>query len=77
MREKRRVSLSRYAIERNGNLVKHLVFEASNDNYPASNIVIIAYDSIKDAQELIEIWPDASIFDLKNNLHVVPESVIL
>jgi hypothetical protein len=69
--------LSRYAIERNGNLVKHVVFEANNDNYPASNVVIIAYESLKDVQELIKIWPDASIFDLKNNLHVVPESGII
>lgn len=69
--------MSRYAIERNGNLVKHVVFEASNDNYPASNVVAIAYDSLKQAQELIKIWPDAKVFDLKNNLHIVPESDIV
>jgi hypothetical protein len=69
--------LSRYAIRRNGELVRHVVFEASNDNYANSSVVTVAYDSIKSAQELIQIWPDAQIFDLKNNLHVVSESGIV
>jgi hypothetical protein len=69
--------LTRYAIERSGELVKHVVFEASNDNYPASNVIVVAYNSLKEAQELLQIWPDASIFDLKNNLHLVAESVIM
>jgi len=69
--------LSRYAIERNGELVNHVVFEASNDNYANSSVVVVSYEAIKSARELIEIWPDARIFDLKNNLHVVPESGIV
>lgn len=69
--------MSRYAIQRNGELVKHVVFEASNDNYAASNIVVVAYDSLKSAQELLQVWPDAQVFDLKNNLHVVSESGIV
>jgi hypothetical protein len=69
--------LSRYAIRRNGELVRHVVFEASNDNYANSSVVMVAYDSIKSAQELLQIWPDAQIFDLKNNLHVVYESGIV
>jgi hypothetical protein len=69
--------LSRYAIRRNGELVRHVVFEASNDNYANSSVVMVAYDSIKSAQELLQIWPDAQIFDLKNNLHVVSESGIV
>jgi hypothetical protein len=69
--------LSRYAIRRNGELVRHVVFEASNDNYANSSVVIVAYDSIKSAQELLQVWPDAQIFDLKNNLHVVSESGIV
>lgn len=69
--------MSRYAIQRNGELVKQVVFEASNDNYANSSVVLIAYDSIKSAQELLQIWPDAQVFDLKNNLHVVSESGIV
>lgn len=69
--------MSRYAISRNGELVRHVVFEASNDNYANSSVVTIAYDSIKSAQQLIQIWPDAEIFDLKNNLHIVSESGIV
>ncbi len=69
--------MSRYAIRRNGELVRHVVFEASNDNYANSSVVMVAYDSIKSAQELLQIWPDAQIFDLKNNLHVVSESGIV
>jgi len=69
--------LTRYAIERKGELVNQVVFEASNDNYPASNVVVLSFDYIKQAQELLQIWPDAQIFDLKNNLHLVTESVIL
>lgn len=69
--------MSRYAIERRGELVKHVVFEASNDNYPNSSVVLIAYDSLKNAQELLQVWPDAQVFDLKNNLHVVSESGIV
>lgn len=69
--------MSRYAIRRNGELVRHVVFEASNDNYANSSVVMVAYDSIKSAQELLQIWPDAQIFDLKNNLHVVYESGIV
>ena len=69
--------MSRYAIERRGEFVKHVVFEASNDNYSNSSVVVIAYDSIKSARQLIEIWPVARIFDLKNNLHVSSESGIV
>jgi len=69
--------LSRYAIERRGEFVKHVVFEASNDNYANSSVVMVAYDSLKSAQELLQVWPDARIFDLKNNLHVVSESGIV
>lgn len=69
--------MSRYAIEREGALVHQVVFAASNDNYPASNVCVLAYDSLKQAQELLQIWPDAKVFDLKNNLHVVPESGIV
>lgn len=69
--------MSRYAIQRNDELVRQVVFEASNDNYANSSVVIVAYDSLKSAQELLQVWPDARIFDLKNNLHVVPESGIV
>ncbi len=69
--------MSRYAIRRNGELVRQVVFEASNDNYANSSIVLVAYDSLKSAQELLQIWPDAQVFDLKNNLHVVSESGIV
>ena len=69
--------MSRYAIRRNGELVRHVVFEASNDNYANSSVVMVAYDSLKSAQELLQVWPDARIFDLKNNLHVVSESGIV
>ncbi len=69
--------MSRYAIQRNGELVRHVVFEASNDNYANSSVVVVAYDSLKSAQELLQVWPDAQVFDLKNNLHVVSESGIV
>lgn len=69
--------MSRYAIRRNGELVRHVVFEASNDNYANSSIVVVAYDTLKSAQELLQVWPDAQVFDLKNNLHVVSESGIV
>lgn len=69
--------MSRYAIQLNGELVKHVVFEASNTNYPDSNVVVIAYDSIQEVQELLKIWPGSSIFDLKNNLHIAYESAII
>lgn len=69
--------MSRYAIQRGGELVKHIVFEAANTNYPTSNVVVLAYDSIHKAQEIAQIWPSSSIFDLKNNLHISSESVII
>lgn len=69
--------MTRYAIERNHELVKHFVFEASNDNYPDSTITVLAFESLKNAEELLKIWPDAQVFDLKNNLHVVSESGIV
>ncbi len=57
-----------FAIKRNNTFVQHVVFEASNDNYPEHKVVMLTFDSAEKAYELDKIWPGIEVVELKKDL---------
>lgn len=57
--------MSKFAIMRNGELVKHVVF-IGEDLYRQRDIQILTFDDMKHAKELLTIWKKAIIVDHTN-----------
>ena len=56
----------RYQLKRDNVLVKHITFQASNDNYAPRDIKILEFTSFKQANELKQIWPDIEVIEVVN-----------
>ncbi len=54
--------MSKFAIMRNGELVKHVVF-IGEGLYRQRDIQILTYENEKDAKELLTVWKNAVIVD--------------
>lgn len=57
--------MSRYAIERDGKFVNHIIFIGKEpNNYKQKDIVPLIFNNEKQALELLFIWEDAKIVNL-------------
>lgn len=52
--------MAKFAIMRNGELVRHVVF-VGDDLYRQRDIQILTFDDEKDAKELLTVWKKAVI----------------
>ena len=66
-----------FALKRNGKFVEHVVFEAANSNYRRSNVCVLVCTSLKSANELLNVWSDAEVVDVTNNLPTPPTFAIM
>lgn len=56
----------KYQLKRDNVLVKHITFQVSNDNYAPRDIKVLEFASLKEANELKQIWPDVEIIEVIN-----------
>lgn len=57
--------MSKFAIERDGKLVNHIIFIGKEpNNYKQKDIVPLIFDNEKQALELLSVWEDAKLVDL-------------
>ena len=66
-----------FALKRNGKFVEHVVFEAANSNYRRSNVCVLVCTSLKSANELLNVWSDAEVVGVTNNLPTPPTFAIM
>lgn len=59
--------MTKYAIERNGELVRHVVFlgDSEKDLYRKRDIQILLFEDEDEAKELLQVWPNAKVVDYK------------